>query len=46
MLYMLETGKPVKLREVQHVLLDYAERAVRGKVGGTRRRRKSRKRST
>ncbi len=42
--YMLEAGKPVKLREVQNVFLDYAERAMRGKVGGkTRKTRKMRK---
>jgi hypothetical protein len=44
LLYMLEAGKPVKLREVQNVFLDYVERALKGKVGGkTRKGRKCRK---
>ncbi len=42
LLHMLEAEKPVKLREVQNVFLDYVERALKGKVGGKRKTRKGR----
>ncbi len=44
MLYLLEENKPVHIREIRNVLLDYTERAIRGKRnGGKRRGSKSRK---